>query len=119
MPTLNELTEEQFRELLDEYFAAPEKRSKMTEAEVRSLAERLNERIDIPLVRETKEEKILIKLIMKVDTFLYDNLPNEFYDLVRSLDQGIDDDEAKRQMVFLYALSVLFSCSHVAIEFLR
>ena len=33
---------------------------------------------------------------MKVDNFLYDNLPNEFYDLVRSLDEGIDDSEAKR-----------------------
>ena len=40
--------------------------------------------------------KILIKLIVKVDTFLYDHLPNEFYDLVRSADKGIDDDEAKR-----------------------
>ena len=33
---------------------------------------------------------------MKVDTFLYDNLPNEFYDLVRSVEDGIDEDEAKR-----------------------
>ncbi len=96
MPGLSELTEEQFKELLDEYFATPEKRSKMTEAEVRSLAERLNKKIDVPLIRETKEEKILIKLIIKVDTFLYDHLPNEFYDLVRSLDRGIDDEEAKR-----------------------
>ena len=43
-----------------------------------------------------KEEKILIKVIVKVDTFLYDHLPNEFYDLVRSVDKGIDDEEAKR-----------------------
>ncbi len=96
MPTLDELTEEQFKELLDEYFATSEKRSKMTEAEVRSLAKRLNDKINVPLIKETKEEKILIKLIVKVDTFLYDHLPNEFYDLVRSADKGIDDDEAKR-----------------------
>ena len=34
--------------------------------------------------------------MLKVDRFLYDHLPNEFYDLVRSVDKGIDDDEAKR-----------------------
>jgi hypothetical protein len=27
---------------------------------------------------------------------LYDHLPNEFYDLIRSTDMGIDDKEAKR-----------------------
>ena len=96
MPTINELTEVQFKDLLNEYFATSEKRSKMDESEVRSLAQKLNEKINVPLVKETKEEKILIKVIVKVDTFLYDHLPNEFYDLVRSVDKGIDDEEAKR-----------------------
>lgn len=96
MPTLNELTEDQFKELLDEYFADPIKRHKMTDAEIRDLAQRLNEKINVPLINETKEEKILIKIVIKIDTFLYNNLPNEFYDLVRSLDRGIDDNEAKR-----------------------
>lgn len=96
MPKLNELTEDQFKELLDEYFADPIKRHKMTDAEIRDLAQRLNEKINVPLIKETKEEKILIKIVIKIDTFLYNNLPNEFYDLVRSLDRGIDDDEAKR-----------------------
>lgn len=96
MTTLGQLTEEQFRELLDEYFAPPVKRHKMTETEVRNLAEKLNEKINIPFFSEKKEGKILIKIVLKIDTFLYDNLPNEFYDLVRSIDDGIDDDEAKR-----------------------
>ena len=96
MATINELTEEQFKGLLDEYFAVPEKRTKMRMEEVKDLAKRLNAKIDVPLVRETTEEKILIKIVVKVDNFLYDNLPNEFYDLVRSLDKGIDDAEAKR-----------------------
>jgi hypothetical protein len=96
MVTINELTEEQFKSLLNEYFAPAEKRSKMTDEEVKELAKRLNEKIDVPIIKETGEEKILIKIVIKVDRFLYDNLPNEFYDLVRSMDKGIDDDEAKR-----------------------
>ena len=96
MRTLNELTEDQFKSLLDEYYAKPEVRSKLTPEEVKDIAKRLNKKIDVPIIRETKEEKILVKIVMKVDNFLYDNLPNEFYDLVRSLDEGIDDSEAKR-----------------------
>ncbi|MGM0620740.1 MAG: hypothetical protein ACQETJ_06835 [Bacteroidota bacterium] len=91
-----ELTVSEFQILLNEYFAEPVLRHKMTLDEIKDLAERLNRKIDIPLVKETKEEKILIKIILKIDTFLYDNLPNEFYDLIRSTDRGIDDKEAKR-----------------------
>ncbi len=96
MKTINELTEEQFKTLLDEYYAMPRQRSKMTQEEIKELAERLNKKINVPLISETGEEKILIKIVLKIDRFLYDNLPNEFYDLVRSLDKGIDDNEAKR-----------------------
>ena len=96
MATINELTEEQFTQLLDEYFAPPEKRSKMTKEEIKDLAEKLNKKIDVPIINETTEEKILIKIVLKVDGFLYNNLPNELYDLVRSVDNGIDDNEAKR-----------------------
>ena len=91
-----ELTVSEFQILLNDYFAEPVKRYKMTFDEIKDLAERLNRKIDVPLVKETKEEKILIKIILKIDTFLYDNLPNEFYDLIRNTDRGIDDKEAKR-----------------------
>ena len=96
MVTINELTEEQFKVLLDEYFAPAENRSKMSEGEIVDLAKRLNKKINVPIINETGEEKILIKIVIKVDRFLYDYLPNEFYDLVRSIDKGINDDEAKR-----------------------
>ncbi len=105
MPTINELTEEQFKDLLDEYFAPPERRTKMSENEVKALARRLNEKINVPLIGETREEKILIKIVLKVDRFLYDYLPNEIYDLVRSLDRGIDEDEAKRLITRLSILA--------------
>ena len=96
MRTIAELTADQFKELLDEYFAEPKKRSKMTDEEIKDLAQRLNAKINVPIIDEAGEEKILIKIVLKVDRFLYDHLPNEFYDLVRSVDKGIDDDEAKR-----------------------
>ncbi|MCZ6692791.1 MAG: hypothetical protein O6939_02690 [Bacteroidetes bacterium] len=96
MPLLAELTDEQFKQLLDEYFIQSSQRQKLTHDEIKDLAQRLNEKINVPIINETKEEKILIKIVIKIDNFLYDNLPNEFYDLVRSIDRGIDDDEAKR-----------------------
>ena len=96
MLQIESLTKAEFQKLLDGYFAPPEKRSMMTETEVKNLASRLNKKIDVPVISATQEEKILIKVILRVDQFLYDHLPNEFYDLVRSIDKGIDDAEADR-----------------------
>lgn len=126
MPTISELTESQFKTLLDEYFAPPEERTKMTKEEIKSLAKRLNGKINVPLIGETAEEKILIKIILKVDGFLYNNLPNEIYDLVRSADKGIDDDEAKRLITRLSMLAndkidipyIPESAEYVAIKFI-
>lgn len=91
-----ELTTQEFEKLLGEFYAEPKNRSKMTPEEIKDLAERLNRKINVPIINETGEEKILIKIILKIDNFLYDHLPNEFYDLVRSCDHGIDNKEAKR-----------------------
>lgn len=94
MPKLSELTHEGFNSVLTEFYAEPIHRNKMTEEEIIDLAKRLNEKINIPIIDETKEEKIFVKIILKIDNFLYDNLPNEFYDLMRSTENGIDDSEA-------------------------
>ncbi len=94
--TIDQLTKTEFKKVLDEYFAPPVKRTKMTEEEIRDLAKRLNEKINVPIISETGELKILIKIVFKIDRFLYDHLPNEFYELVRDLDKGINDKEAKR-----------------------
>ncbi|WP_321346354.1 hypothetical protein [uncultured Draconibacterium sp.] len=91
-----ELSTKEFMTLLDDFYAEPKKRNKMTEAEIKDLAIRLNEKIDVPFIKETGEEKILVKVIFKIDTFLYDHLPNEFYDMVRSTDHGISKKEARR-----------------------
>jgi len=105
MTTIAQLTENQFKELLDEYFAPAPMRHKMTDKEVMELADKLNEKINIPFFNEKKERKILIKIVLKVDTFLYDHLPNEFYDLVRSIDDGISDEEAKQITIRLSRLA--------------
>ncbi|MBN2636692.1 MAG: hypothetical protein JXR61_10515 [Prolixibacteraceae bacterium] len=96
MSTLAELTTDQFKDLLNDFYAEPIKRNKMTQAEIIDLAQRLNRKINVPIINETKEEKIFVKIILKIDTFLYDHLPNEFYDVIRSSDMGIDEKEAKR-----------------------
>lgn len=96
MTTINDLTEKQFKALLDDYFKPTEKRSNMSDQEIKDLAEKLNKKINVPIINETGEEKILIKVVIKVDSFLYNNLPNEFYSLVRDMENGIDDEEAKR-----------------------
>lgn len=96
MTNVGDLTVPEFKKLLSEFHAVPEKRTKMKQSEIIELAERLNKKINVPIINETREGKILVKIIFKIDNFLYDNLPNEFYDLVRSADQGIDRREAKR-----------------------
>lgn len=96
MATVAELTTDQFKDLLSDFYAPPEKRTKLSTEEIKELAIRLNKKINVPIINETREEKILIKIVLKIDNFLYDNLPNEFYELVRSTDMGIDKREAKR-----------------------
>lgn len=98
----------------------------MSEGEIKALASRLNEKINVPLIGETTEEKILIKVVLKVDGFLYDNLPNEIYDLVRSVNKGVDEDEAKRLITRLSILAndkinipyIPESAEYVAIKFI-
>ncbi|MCG8698093.1 MAG: hypothetical protein MI922_08570 [Bacteroidales bacterium] len=91
-----ELNEEKLRSILDEYLAPVQNRQRMKPQEIERIAYRLNEKINIPFVSEEKEGDILVKIVLKVDNFLYDNLPNEIYDLIRSTENGIDEEESKR-----------------------
>lgn len=125
MATIKDLTEEQFQVLMNEYFAPPTHRSKMTDEEIKDLAQKLNEKIKVPIISEAREEKIFIKIVVKIDRFLYDNLPNEFYDLIRSFKNGIDDEEAKRLIKRLARLAnnridipyIPESIEHIVIRF--
>lgn len=96
MKTLTQLTPDEFTQLLDGYYAQPMHRHNMTEAEVDALATRINKTQNIPLVSETGEQRILTKIVLRVDNFLYDNLPNELYELIRDADKGISDSEARK-----------------------
>ena len=96
MKNLSQLTPDEFKQLLDGYYAQPTHRHNMTDVEIEALATRINEMKNIPLVNETGEQKILRKVVLRVDNFLYDNLPNELYDLVRDADRGISDKEARK-----------------------
>lgn len=89
------ITEAQFKQMVADFNAKDERRQRMTQSEIETLASKVNKEIDIPIISEKKEGKILLKIILKVDRFLYDNLPNELYDLIRSLDDGISEKEAK------------------------
>jgi len=93
--SLSQLSTEDFLKILDGYFAPNQKRSRLMPEEIQALAIRFNERINVPLISETLEEVILFKVILKIDVFLYDHLPNELYDMIRSADQGLTESESK------------------------
>lgn len=90
------LTDAQYQTVIDDFYASKEKRTRLSQSEVVAIANSLNRKIDIPIFfSEAQEQKILIKIVTKIDGFLYDNLPNEVYDLIRSLPEGLEDKEAQ------------------------
>ncbi|WP_372949385.1 hypothetical protein [Mariniphaga sp.] len=92
---ISELNNTEYNSLLNDFYAEPKLRNQLSKDEIKALAEKLNSKIKIPIIGETGEEKILIKIILKIDNFLYENMPNEFYDLVRTTEKGIEKEEAK------------------------
>lgn len=51
--------------------------------------------IHIPFLSEEKELIVLFKIIRLIDRKLYDLLPNEYYELIRDVETGISEEEAK------------------------
>jgi len=90
------LSKTEFDRIVQDFHARENERRKLSQEEAQKIASKLNENFDVPFAGERWEQKIFVKLVVKVDNFLYDHLPNELYDLIRSLDEGIDDEEAKR-----------------------
>ena len=101
------LTDVQYNTIMSEFFAASQNRTRMSKDEVEKLAAMLNKKINIPFFfSEPKEFAILVKIVTKIDMFLYNKLPNEIYDSIRSLDDGIvSDAEAKQVVVRLSKLA--------------
>ncbi|WP_448555610.1 hypothetical protein [Thalassotalea montiporae] len=86
------LTEEQRKAIKQDFENQVEM---LSDEEVEVLASKINDKVNIPFVREKKEQMILVKTVKKFDRLLYKNLPNELYGLVKDSQDGISDDEAK------------------------
>ena len=101
------LTNHQYEAVIRDYFASKELRKRLEKSDVEALASKLNEKINIPFFfSEEKEKTILIKIVTKIDAFLYDHLPNEIYDSIRnSKDGSISDDVSKKLITRLSKLA--------------
>ncbi|HEY4786352.1 MAG TPA: hypothetical protein VIH57_09900 [Bacteroidales bacterium] len=67
----------------------------LTDAEVNALAQKVNEKINLPFLSEEKELIVFAKIIKWIDRELYKVLPNEYYKLIRDSTDGISPEEAK------------------------
>lgn len=80
-----------------EIFKSSEKRTeKLSKIEIEHIAKKINEKINIPFVDEEKEYIIILKLINQMDEMMYKFLPNEIYQMIHFIDDGvIDESELK------------------------
>ena len=69
--------------------------SMLTNEQVLKIANLVNKKINLPLLNEKKEEKVFFKLVQLIDTKLYEELPNEYYELIKTVDEGISNEEAE------------------------
>lgn len=92
------LTEEQRNQIHNDMDVKTEM---LSDEEIETLATKLNEKIDIPFIKEGTEQTILVKIVKKVDRLLYKNLPNELYELVKNVSDGISDSDAEELKLVL------------------
>lgn len=88
------LTNDQHRTLIKEFFAKRSARQLLSKDELIDIAQRLNEKVSLPFLSESKEHAVLLKIVLKLDNYLYETLPNEIYELIHNIDEGFDDSEA-------------------------
>ena len=89
METLTVLQLEQIKTDMDEICEM------LTEALVLVLAQKVNEKVNIPFLSESKELKVFFKIIRWIDKELYKILPNEYYELIHDSTDGISEEEAE------------------------
>ena len=68
----------------------------LSDAEVEYLAAKLNEKVDVPFLKEGTEHRILAKIVKIVDRYLYKSLPNELYGLIKVATDGLSDNEVEQ-----------------------
>ena len=88
------LNDDQFSDLCKGFFAKRSARHLLKQQEICAIAERLSEKVTLPFLSEASEHNVLLKVVLKVDNYLYDSLPNEIFSLIHTIDQGFDDAEA-------------------------
>ncbi len=88
------LTDDQHSTLIKEFFAKRSARHLLSKTELIDIAQRLNEKVSLPFLSEAKEHAVLLKIVLKLDNYLYETLPNEIYELIYNIDEGFDDSEA-------------------------
>ena len=71
-----------------------DKAEMLTQKEVEAIATKLNKVINLPILKEEKEQIIFVKIVKQIDMFLYGVLPNEIYELIRVASDGITDKDA-------------------------
>jgi hypothetical protein len=67
----------------------------LTDAEVLAIASKLNRVVNVPLLKEASELVVFSKIVRRIDRALYKALPNEYYELVRNVSDGISPAEAQ------------------------
>lgn len=91
MPTIT-LTPQQITEIRNEMYKQEEM---LTDLEVQALAQKVNEKINLPFLKEDKEFIVFFKIIKFIDKALYQLLPNEYYGLIKDATDGITREEAR------------------------
>ena len=66
----------------------------LTDAEINALAQKVNKKINLPFLSEEKELIVFAKLIKWIDRELYKILPNEYYELIHDVSDGLTSQEA-------------------------
>jgi hypothetical protein len=92
------LTDAQRRQVMDDMDGRVEM---LSDKEVEHLATKLNQAVNVPILKEGTEQTLLVKMVKLVDRYLYNSLPNEYYRLVKEATDGIDEDEAEKLVVIL------------------
>ncbi len=74
---------------------ATDKTAMLSKKQLEQIAEKLNQWVNVPLIKnEEKEFIFLVKLVKKIDRFIYTQLPNEVYELVKVSVDGVSDTDA-------------------------
>ncbi len=70
--------------------------SMLTDGQVNAIATKLNKVVNIPILGERLEQKVFAKLVRLVDKKVYELVPNEYYELIKDVHDGISDEDAAK-----------------------